>query len=266
MPLERITSVQNPRVRLARSLQDKKTRERERRFVVDSARDLERALQSGYRVDFLLVCPELVSEHDHTILAMADAPRFEITDSLLEKAGYRQNPTGIVAVLFTRPARTLGSIENDGEPVLVLVSLEKPGNIGALLRTADATGIRQVLLVDTLLDRYNPNLIRASTGAIFLDTCIVASADDALAFLKSRSYSIISAHLNGTSTLFNVPLTGRTAIVLGQEDRGLSQRWVDECTHLLRIPMIGTLTDSLNVSVSGAVILYEALRQRLSQP
>ncbi|XWX05192.1 TrmH family RNA methyltransferase [Aggregatilineales bacterium SYSU G02658] len=263
MPLhDRITSFQNPRVRLARQLQDKKARRAEQRFVIDYSRDLERALAQGYRADYVLAAPTLLSDAEHALLRGLDAPVFEVPSDILEKAGYRQHPTGLVAVMHQPAPRPLPSPSSD-RPLLVLVALEKPGNIGALLRTADATDVEAVLLVDTALDRYNPNIIRASTGACFLPHIYELSTQDALSFCLQYGYNIISAHLEGTHSLFDLDLRRRTAVVLGTEDAGLSVTWRDACHILMKIPMMGTLTDSLNVSVAGAVILYEALRQRL---
>lgn len=263
MPFQdRLTSLQNPRVRLARQLQDKKARRTEQRFVIDYSRDLERALAQGYRVDYVLATPALLTAEESALLRGVDALVFEVTPEILEKVGYRQHPTGLVAIMHQPAPRPLPHPTSD-RPLLLLVALEKPGNIGALLRTADATGVETVLLVDTALDLYNPNIIRASTGACFLPHIYELSTQDALSFCSKYGYNIISAHLEGTHSLFDLDLRHRAAVVLGTEDTGLSAVWRDACHTLMKIPMMGTLTDSLNVSVAGAVILYEALRQRL---
>lgn len=263
MPFQdRLTSLQNPRVRLARQLQDKKARRAEQRFVIDYSRDLERALAQGYRADYVLAAPALLNAEESALLHSVDAPVFEVTPEILEKVGYRQHPTGLVAVMHHPAPRPLPAPSSD-RPLLLLVALEKPGNIGALLRTADATGVEAVLLVDTALDLYNPNIIRASTGACFLPHIYELSTQDALSFCSKYGYNIVSAHLEGMHSLFDLDLRHRAAVVLGTEDAGLSAVWRDACHTLMKIPMMGTLTDSLNVSVAGAVILYEALRQRL---
>ncbi len=260
--LDRITSFQNPRVRLARQLQDKKTRQSERRFVVETSRDLERALANGYAVDYVLVAPALLSPTEMQLLHTLSAPVFEVTTAVIEKVSYREHPSGLAAVMHQPPPRQLLPPNSD-RPLLLLVGLEKPGNIGALLRTADAAGAAAVLLVDTALDLYNPNIIRASTGACFLPCIYEVTTQAALSFCAAFGYNIVSAHLQGTQSLFDLDLRQRTAIVLGREDEGLSDEWRTACHTLMKIPMMGTLTDSLNVSVAGAVILYEALRQRL---
>lgn len=260
---ERITSAQNPRLKQVRQLQDKKARQRDSLFVIDYGRDLERALAHGYTVEFVLAAPDLLSDSDTDLLNNIESV-YEVLPDLLEKAGYRQNPTGIIAVLNTpAPLPLPPALADHNAPLLLLVGLEKPGNIGALLRTADATGVAAVLLIDTALDRYNPNLIRASTGACFLPTIFEVTSAQALTFCHTNRYTIVSAHLEGSVSLYDLTLTGDCAIVLGREDSGLDTVWRDACHSLMKIPMMGQITDSLNVSVSGAVILYEALRQRL---
>ncbi len=260
-----ITSVQNPRLKLVRQLQDKKHRLQEKRFVVEYWRELERALANQYRVDFVLYVPALLSTYELDTLKQLDCDQFQVTADLLEKVGYRQNPTGIIAVLYIPDmiAPTLPR-PDDNRPILALVALEKPGNIGALLRTADAAGVAAVFLVDTGLDRYNPNLIRASTGACFLPNVYELTTDAVLTFFQTHNYSIISAHLEGKTNLYDLDLVARSAIVLGSEDQGLTDQWARSCDTLMKIPMIGQIADSLNVSVSGAIILYESLRQRLT--
>jgi TrmH family RNA methyltransferase len=150
----------------------------------------------------------------------------------------------------------------DAERVLVLVDLRKPGNIGALLRTADATGFRAVLLVDTSVDIYNPNVIRSSTGASFLHNIYDVTSQEAAAFLEARGYRTLAAVVDGETSLFETNLRGKTAVILGTEDHGLPDFWMKNATQCVRIPMVGSLSDSLNVSVSGAVMMYEVLRQQ----
>jgi TrmH family RNA methyltransferase len=262
-PHEVITSAQNPRLKLVRQLQDKKHRLSEQRFVVEYWRELERALHFGYQVDFVLYDPALLAHDEQAALEQVYCPKFVVTAELLEKVGYRQNPTGILGVLHIPDViAPPPPPSDDNRPILALVALEKPGNIGALLRTADAAGVSAVFLVDTTLDRYNPNIIRASTGACFLPHVYEVTTPQALTFFQRHNYSIISAHLEGTTSLYQLDLTQRCAIVLGTEDKGLPDEWARSCDTLMKIPMVGDIADSLNVSVSGAIFLYEALRQR----
>jgi TrmH family RNA methyltransferase len=260
MPIrESITSFQNPRVKLAQKLHDKPAREREKLFVIDDARDLERAIAYGFEVEFVLYTPTQADDQDQDLIEDIDAPIYTVPADILEKASYRQNPGGLVAVLRQKPRQDLPKLE--ARTVLVLVDLRKPGNIGALLRTADAAGVGTVLLVDTALDLYNPNIIRSSTGACFLNTIYTVKSQPALAALKASGYHCLAGHLQGATNLYDVDLTQKSALVLGTEDIGLNELWSTSCDVRVRIPMMGHVTDSLNVSVSGAILMYEALRQ-----
>jgi TrmH family RNA methyltransferase len=264
MPIERITSLQNPRIKLARALQDKKAREREARFLVDDSRDLQRALSLGYEVDYALFCPALATTSE-VDLALSLSHVYETSAEAQAKAAYREHPNGLLAVLHSHPPRSLDDLMAQPMPyLLVLVNLQKPGNIGALLRTADSAGFGAVLLIDSTLDLYNPNIIRASTGAVFLDNIYALSTDQALPYLTSH-YRLLAGHLQAELNLFEADLRPPLALVLGTEDQGLPPRWANACQRV-KIPMVGQISDSLNVSVSGALFMYEALRQRSNIP
>ncbi|TVR23376.1 MAG: RNA methyltransferase [Anaerolineaceae bacterium] len=256
---QQITSFQNSRVKQIKKLRDKRGRERESRFVIDDGRDLRRALACGYAVDYALYAPQL-GDLPPEVPAHAV---YAVTPDIMQKAAYRQNPSAIVAVMHSKPSRQPddGRVPSDAL-VLVLVGLNKPGNVGALLRTADATGCTAVWLVDCALDRYNPNIIRASTGACFMDNIYELTADRALAHLHAHDYRITATLVDGDVSLFDADLSGRVALVMGTEEDGLSAEWALAAAQKLVIPMAGRMTDSLNVSVSGALCLYEALRQR----
>lgn len=257
---EKITSFQNPRLKLIKKLRDKKARQQEARFVIDDTRDLQRALACGYLLDFALYCPAL----GDFLPALSGQHRqvYEVSREIMEKTSYRANPTPFVAVMHSPAPPDLRALPI-AAPALGLVALEKPGNIGALLRTADATGFKTILLIDCALDLYNPNIIRSSTGACFLGNVYSLTAAQARTVFTEQRYTVIAAHLAGTTTLYDLRYDDRTAVLLGTEDTGLDDGWLDHCDHLMRIPMVGQVTDSLNVSVSGAVIMYEILRQRL---
>jgi TrmH family RNA methyltransferase len=257
---EPITSFQNPKIKLAQKLLDKATREREQRFVVEYGRDLARAVQSGLTVQYVVCTPARLAADDRALLATLTCPIYAVSAELLSKASYRENPSGLVAVLAQQPPRAdLNAII--AAHLLILVDLRKPGNVGALLRTADATGFT-VLLVDSALDLYNPNIIRSSTGACFLDTIYTTTSAAARDFLRAQGYQTIATHLDGQQSLYTADFTRKSALVLGTEDTGLDDSWSIFCDQLVKIPMVGTLTDSLNVSVAGAIGMYEALRQK----
>jgi RNA methyltransferase, TrmH family len=257
--VEKITSLQNPRVKQIRRLRERKAREVEQRFIIDYERDLERALAQGFEVDYLFYCPALDGEG----LVLPEGLIFQVERDLMEKVSYRENPSSIVAVMKIPAPRPLSDLESGVSLLLCLVSLEKPGNVGALLRSADAAGFSAVLLVDSPFDLYNPNLIRASTGAVFLGNVYQSTSHEALQLLRAAGYQRVGAIVEGTVSLFEVDFRSRTALILGTEDIGLDGRWKAACDVAARIPMQGMIADSLNVSVSGALFMYEAVRQRL---
>ncbi len=260
-----ITSLQNPKVKLVRKLREKRQRDKEGLFIVDDTRDLERALANGYEAAYLLICPDLANPdtpiHEMTLAA----PIYEVPREIMQKASYRENPGPVLAVLKQKPLPILQHINPQVVPhILGLVDLRKPGNIGALLRTADAAGFRAIFLIDSALDLYNPNIIRSSTGACFLDNVYPVTSDEALSFFHPNGYTIAAAILGGNDALFATELGDRTAVVMGTEDKGLNKFWVENCDKSVRIPMMGQITDSLNVSVSGAIFMYEVLRQSIT--
>ncbi|MEO0597208.1 MAG: TrmH family RNA methyltransferase [Chloroflexota bacterium] len=266
--MQQITSLQNSKIKLANKLLSKRQREKNNLFLVDDARDLRRALDNDYKVEFAFYCAEYATSEDDTLREQISSDAlYDVPAELIDKASYRQNAGGLVAVLQQKPALTYEDArsfiaENDVQHILGLADLRKPGNIGALLRTADATNTQMICLIDSALDGYNPNIIRASTGAIFLDNVYMLSRDEALSLFNQHSIAILAAHLSGTASLYDVDFVNqRTAIILGTEDTGLDDWWVEKCNQLVKVPMLGTVTDSLNVSVTGALFMYEMLRQ-----
>ncbi len=266
MPRQQISSFQNSKIKLADKLVKKREREKEGLFVIDYARDLQRALQYGYEVEFAFYCDSLASDDDRELVQRLDDQTlvYEVHDELMDKASYRQNPGGLVAVMHQKPAQTAEDAGRVNSPhILGLVNLRKPGNIGALLRTADAAGIDMVFLVDMALDLYNPNITRSSTGANFADTIYQMSSLEARHYFQTHQVAVVAAHLAGTTSLYDIDFTAqRTAMMLGNEAEGLEDTWVTNSDELVKIPMMGDIADSLNVSVTGAVMMYEALRQR----
>ena len=173
----------------------------------------------------------------------------------------REGTEGVIAEVRT-PERRLEELALPEKPlVVVLESVEKPGNLGAVLRSADAAGADAVLVCDPLTDLWNPNLIRASIGAVFTVPCVACSSADAIAFLKARGIRILTAQLQDSSLYYDCDMTGGTALVMGTEATGLTDAWREAADAHIRIPMLGRL-DSLNVSVSAAILLFEAVRQR----
>lgn len=252
-----ITSAQNSKIKLVNRLRSKRGRQREARFVIDYERDLQRALQLGYDIDFVLCCPEILPAQDFT-----DFETHQLKPALFKRVSYRENPGGTLAVLHSKPAKALAQLKAaDIDHAIVLVKLAVPGNIGALLRTADAVGMDAVILVDTAVDIYNPNVIRSSTGACFLDNIYRLSSDEALAYFKTAGFQIVATEVTGGHTLFDVDFRKKSVIMLGSEDSGLDEDWINLADQVARIPMSGAISDSLNVSVSGSLFMYELYRQ-----
>ena len=253
-----ITSEQNSRIKQVKRLRSKRGRANAGRFLIDYGRDLQRALRCGYTIDYLLHCPEMAA-----VPRLGEVEMHQVTPQLMKLISYRENPDGMVAVMRSRPAR--GPLElgqSEFNHVAVLVELSVPGNVGALLRSADAAGINAVILVDCALDLYNPNVIRSSTGACFRDNVFKLSTSEAIAYLRQKGFQIVAAAVDGATSLFELDFGGRTAIVLGSEDQGLPEPWLAQADQLARIPMAGAMSDSLNVSVSGAILMYERYRQQ----
>ena len=186
---------------------------------------------------------------------------FEVSRNVYEKIAYRGGTEGIIAEIKYKD-RKLEDIRLKENPlVIVLESVEKPGNLGAVLRSADAAGADAVIICDPLTDLYNPNLIRSSIGAIFTRQVVAATSEETIAWLKAHGISILTAQLQDSSLYYDTPMTGPTAIVMGTESTGLTDIWRKAADRHILIPMLGAL-DSLNVSVSAAILLYEAVRQR----
>ena len=263
--VETITSFQNKRLKQARKLRDKREREQSGLFVIEYGRDLERALDYDYQVEYLLVCPALMGEHEQAILSRLGglSAVYEVAPDMMEKVSYRQNPSGLLAVMKQKAPTHLDSIPEQASLCLALVNLKKPGNVGALLRTADAAGVDAVIIVDSVLDLYNPNIIRSSTGTCFIDNVYIAQTPDGFAFARAREMRIVAAAVDAQYALFDLDFRVPSIIALGTEDQGLPDAWLDGADVKVHIPMQGEIADSLNVSVSGAILMYEALRQRI---
>ena len=242
--------------------QKSKLRRSEGLFVVEGRRELEHCLEAGYSVRTLFVCPEIFSPAEDTpLLNSLTGNLFQVTPEVYSKVAYREGTEGIMAEVYSKP-KDLGNLDLPDNPIIiVLESVEKPGNLGAVLRSADAAAASAVIICDPLTDLYNPNLIRASVGAVFTVPVAVASTKETIGFLKNKGIKILTAQLQDSSLYYSEQMSGPTAIVMGTESTGLSQEWRAAADAHIRIPMLGRL-DSLNVSVSAAILLFEALRQR----
>ena len=251
-----ITSGQNPKIKDLMLLETK-SRERKARglFVVEGLREYERACAAGFETVALFV-------RDGVVLPPGlPEPDFIVSAEVYEKIAMRGGTEGVVAEMRVRET-SLDSLSMSRSPlVLVLESVEKPGNLGAVLRSADAAGIDAVLVCDPLTDIYNPNVVRASLGAVFSVPVACCTSEEAYAWLSRREISILTAQLQDSSLYYDVDMVRPTAIVFGTEDKGLSSFWRERADAHIRIPMAGAM-DSLNVSVSAAILAFEAVRQR----
>ena len=244
-------------IKLVNRLRSKRGRQREARFVIDYKRDLQRAMQRGYDIDFVLHCPEIFAAQD-----CLDSETHQLTPALFKRVSYRENPDGMLAVMHSKPPKALAQMEAaDISQAIALVKLGVPGNIGALLRTADAVGMDAVILVDTAVDIYNPNVIRSSTGACFRDNIYRLRSAEALSAFKSADFQVVAADVTGSCTLYELDFRPKSVIALGSEDSGLTGDWISAADQIARIPMSGAVSDSLNVSVSGSLFMYEQYRQ-----
>ena len=261
-----ITSGQNPRVKEVVTLQQKSAeRKRTGLFVVEGARELMHCMEAGLKVKEVYVCPEIAGEEtvDEVWRLTGETGRLEVTPEVYEKMAYRGSTEGVIAVVKARNVGLL-DLQLSAEPLLVVVErVEKPGNLGAILRSADAAGADAVVVCDALTDLYNPNLIRSAIGAVFTVPCVVCSSEECIAFLKERGIQILTAQLQDSQLYYNSDMRRGTAIVMGTESTGLTPMWRKAADAHIRIPMLGRL-DSLNVSVSTAILLFEAVRQRMN--
>jgi TrmH family RNA methyltransferase len=257
---ETITSAQNPKIKNLLLLQEKsKARREQGLFVVEGRRELEHCLEGGFDVKTIFVCPEIAEKG--TIPSAAKPLILEIPEAIYRKVAYRESTEGIIAEVAYK-SLSLEDLKLPENPlIVVLESVEKPGNLGAVLRSADAAGADAVLIGDPLTDLYNPNLIRASIGAVFTVPVVAAPSADIIAFLKARGIQILTAQLQDSSLYYDMDMCRGTAIVMGTESTGLTPVWRQAADAHIRIPMLGRL-DSLNVSVSAAILLFEAVRQR----
>ena len=263
--VERITSAQNPKVKDLLALQEKSRLRRERGlFVVEGRREIGHCLDAGFEPDTVFVCPEIFGGEDLSGLLQGKECRIvHVSRDVYGKIAYREGTEGVVAEVKYKE-RTLDDIKLRENPlVVVLESVEKPGNLGAVLRSADAAGADAVIICDPLTDLFNPNLIRASIGAVFSRQVAAAGSEETISWLKSKGIRILTAQLQDSDLYYDADMKSPVAIVMGTESTGLTDCWREAADAHIRIPMLGEL-DSLNVSVSAAVLLFEAVRQRRS--
>ena len=267
--LQSITSAQNPKIKDFLALQEKSRLRREKGlFVVEGRRELLHCLEAGFSPRTIFVCEEILGagEMEAVLEAAGEGCTvFSVSANVYDRMAYRSGTEGVTAIMQARNLRLEELRFRNEEPLIVVVeAVEKPGNLGAILRSADAAGADAVIVCDPLTDLYNPNLIRASIGAVFSVPVVAASSAETIEWLRSRGVTIYTAQLQDSSWYYDCDMKKATAIVMGTEATGLTGIWRVAADRHIRIPMLGKL-DSLNVSVSAAVLLFEAVRQRNSK-
>ncbi len=263
-----LTSPANPKIKHVVKLRSCSTREETGEMIVEGFRECRRALDNGYRPTAIFHCPELYLKNENEAQLVADAERagadvFTCSKTAFVKMAYKERPDGL---LMTGPhvAKKLADLELPPNAlVIVTESIEKPGNLGTILRSADAAKVAAVIVCDRTTDIHNPNVVRASTGTMFSVPIVEATSDEALAWLKAKGFKILAATPHAEKLHFEVELTGNVAIALGAEQYGLTAKWMDGAELRVRIPMLG-LADSLNVSAAATILVYEAVRQRIA--
>ena len=262
----KITSTANPRVKAAGKLRNSRERTAKNRFAINGLREIGRALDGGASIGEFFVCAELCDHADCTALLArlekTGAARFDVSPSVYGVLAYGDRADGIVAVANITH-RNLDELQLGDNPLIAVVEcVEKPGNLGAVLRSADGAGVSAVIVADGGRDLYNPNVIRASMGTVFTLPVYLASNADGIAWLRKHRLAIYAAHVDGLADYFACDYTAACAIILGSESNGLSEAWRGDDITPIRLSMLG-VADSLNLSATAAVLFYEARRQRL---
>lgn len=261
MTNKQISSTQNALIKQIVLLKEK-SRERKKTglFIIEGLREIELAIKGNYTIETILFYPELISEGN--ISSIQSANIIEISKEVYQKIAYRETTEGIIAIAKHK-TNTIDSLSFNTETPLILVAEapEKPGNIGAILRTADAANVDAVIIANPKTDLYNPNIIRSSVGCLFTNQIATGTTETIISFLKANNINIYAAILQESVAYHTQDFTKPTAIVVGTEATGLSQEWRDHATQNIIIPMQGAI-DSMNVSVAAGILIFEARRQR----
>ncbi|MFN8374700.1 MAG: RNA methyltransferase [Anaerolineae bacterium] len=258
-----ITSPQNPRIKQLIALRERKEREKTNLMIVEGHDELTTALASGSRPHEVYFCPSLShhSPQNALLKSVSEQQRFEVNERVFEKIAYRNNPDGWLAT-FRIPHQPLKDLALRPRPLLIISEgVEKPGNLGAMLRTADAAGVDALVACDPLADWGNPNVVRASKGALFTVQVAEASNQETISWLREKGIRIVAATPQAALRHTDADMSGGVAIVVGTEHEGLTDEWLDAADTQVQIPMHGKV-NSLNVSIATALLVYEAVRQR----
>jgi TrmH family RNA methyltransferase len=257
--MKQITSAQNSFIKSLIQLQEKaKARKQSGTFLIEGMREIELAIKGNYEIETILFLPELVSNNQ--ITKLTDNP-IEITKEVYQKLAYRDTTEGILAVAKTKSLQLADLQLSENPLILVMEAIEKPGNIGAVLRTCDAAKIDAVIIANPKTDLYNPNIVRSSVGCLFTNQIATGSTEEVIDYLMQKNINFYSATLQNSTSYHTQNYTLPTALVVGTEATGLSELWRKKATQNIIIPMQGEI-DSMNVSVAAAILIFEAKRQR----
>lgn len=260
----KITSTQNPRIKQLLRLEKARERKEQNLFVIEGYKEINLALAHHFEFIALYHCPEISGDRaaHHLLFSLPETVEvIEVTKQVFARIAYRDNSDGMLAVARQR-TYTLKNIQPSPCPLLiVLESVEKPGNLGAILRTADAASVDAVLVCDPHTDLYNPNVVRSSIGCLFTRPVVCCSSEEAYRWMQQQHIRTLAAELTAATWYHQTDMSGPTALVMGTEADGLTPYWLEHADARIKIPMCGAI-DSLNVSVSTAILTFEAMRQR----
>lgn len=256
-----ITSTQNPKIKSLLLLEKPRERKKQSVFVVEGRKEVMYALKAGYQIQNIFFCEDIISAQELIELKLNDRLLIPVSREVFDKIAVRESSGGMIAIADQK-SHNLDDIKLKNNPLLlILESVEKPGNLGAILRTADAAGVDAVIICDPQTDFYNPNVIRSSVGCVFTKQIASATSEETIHWLKKNNVNIFCTYLRASKPYYETDFIGPSAIVMGTEATGLSDGWVKNATSNIIIPMQGVI-DSMNVSTAAAVVIFEALRQR----
>lgn len=264
--MEKITSVQNPKIKNLKRLEKAGERKAQNTILIEGLREAVLAQRAGYTIHTLFICPEIIKKQSAYPVEEIQANNYTyiITQQVYQSLAYRETTEGVIALAHPKQ-HTLQHLQLPNNPlVLIIEAVEKPGNLGAMLRTCDAAGVDAVIICDSKTDLYNPNVIRSSVGTVFTNTIAVCTNTEAIAFIKEKDIALYAAELSATKFHYQQNLATGTCFVVGAESTGLSTEWLSAADQKIKIPMLGKI-DSLNVSVSAGILLFEAVRQRKNE-
>jgi TrmH family RNA methyltransferase len=257
-----IYSLQNQFIKDLVKLHKTSERKKTGTCLVEGVREVSILQEYKHDINTLILCKDIYEEDIHYKIDLSDESKIvEVSKEVYNKLSYREGTEGICALISTKKKDLSNLSLSEQSTILILESLEKPGNIGAILRTADAAGVDAVILANPLCDPYNPNVIRSSLGCVFAMQVFSASTDETIQFLNANGFDTYSASLQTDKNFYNIHFKGRTALVFGSEANGLTETWYNQ-SNPVKIPMRGKI-DSLNVGASAAIMLFEVVRQKL---